>query len=120
MPTAMNEQPKTHKSKLLSLVLRHQPEVIGLGLDANGWANIEELLLKLSAHGEAISRAQLEDLVATNNKKRFAFNDDATKIRASQGHSINVELNLSSQKPPETLFHGTIEKKPPRYQAIGT
>lgn len=119
MPMAMNEQQKTHKSKLLSLVLRHQPEIIGLNLDANGWAIIDELLLKLSEHGKAITRTELDEIVATNNKKRFAFNDDTTKIRANQGHSMSVDLNLLRQKPPEILFHGTIEKSLHRIMQSG-
>jgi len=105
----MDEKQKNQTSKLLSLVLRHQPEHINLSLDQNGWAMVDELLDRLADHGEAISMDQLEEIVATNLKKRFAFNEDYTKIRANQGHSIDVELNLIPQQPPAFLFHGTIE-----------
>jgi len=90
------------KSKFLSLVLRHDPAKIGLTLDSNGWANVQDLLQKL--HWDMKT---LEYIVANNNKKRFAFNADKTQIRASQGHSINVDLQLTSKQPPDTLFHGT-------------
>lgn len=89
-------------SRLLSLVLRHKPESIGLHIDSNGWAKVDELLKKAN-----IDMETLEDVVATNNKKRFAFNDDKTKIRANQGHSIKVDLELESLKPPNYLYHGT-------------
>jgi putative RNA 2'-phosphotransferase len=105
-----NTQQLTQISKFLSLVLRHQPETIGLELDRNGWANVEELLEKSSKHGITIDRALLEYIVANNSKKRFAFNEAADKIRASQGHSIEVELGYTSQKPPEILYHGTAEQ----------
>lgn len=91
-----------NKSKFLSLVLRHQPGKIGLKLDENGWANVGELLLKAK-----MTPDMLNEIVTTNNKKRFAFNKDKTKIRASQGHSINVDLQMSPRHPPDALFHGT-------------
>lgn len=95
------------KSKFLSLVLRHDPRVIGLALDANGWANITELLSKATAHGTAISIDELSEIVATNEKKRFDWDTAANRIRANQGHSIEIDLDLSSATPPEELFHGT-------------
>jgi putative RNA 2'-phosphotransferase len=95
-------------SKFLSLLLRHRPELIGLDLDDNGWANVDELLQKIAAHGEALSKELLEKVVATNDKKRFAFNEDHTRIRASQGHSVDIDLNLNNRQPPEHLLHGTI------------
>lgn len=97
-------------SKLLSFILRHKPEHIGLQLDPQGWASVEELLSKLNASGTSIDRATLEEIVATNNKKRFAFSDDQTLIRASQGHSIEINLQLQPSQPPDTLYHGTAEK----------
>jgi putative RNA 2'-phosphotransferase len=97
-------------SKLLSFVLRHHPELIGLKLDEKGWANVDLLLLQLNAHDKPIDRKLLEYVVETNNKKRFAFNEDKTLIRASQGHSIAIELGLTAQTPPDILFHGTAEK----------
>lgn len=90
------------KSKFLSLVLRHKPEEIGLNLDTNGWASVEELLSKTK-----LSKEELDEIVTTNEKKRFAFNEDQTKIRASQGHSIQVDLDLKPFVPPQILFHGT-------------
>lgn len=97
-------------SKFLSLVLRHQPETIGIQLDQNGWADIDELLEKANNHGIQIDRAILNYVVETNQKKRFAFNDTLDKIRASQGHSVDIELGYTNQKPPKILFHGTGEK----------
>lgn len=94
----------------MSLVLRHQPEVIGLTLDENGWAHVNELIEKLNANGAAADIALIKEVVATNDKKRFAFNEDQTRIRASQGHSIAVELDLKETIPPEYLYHGTAER----------
>ncbi|GAO43588.1 RNA 2'-phosphotransferase [Flavihumibacter petaseus] len=97
----------TRISKFLSLVLRHQPSTIGLALDANGWAIIGELLAKSNAAGIAIDLELLQHIVATNSKKRFAFDESMTKIRASQGHSIAIDLELRPTAPPEILYHGT-------------
>lgn len=97
-------------SKFLSQILRHRPEKIGLQLDAQGWAQVDELLEKAAAKGERFDRALLQIVVDTNNKKRFAFSDDGQRIRASQGHSIDIDLGLKPQKPPEILWHGTAEK----------
>lgn len=94
-------------SKFLSLVLRHKPQVIGLDLDDNGWAETQELLEKLAKNNRKIDLETLEEVVANNDKKRFAFNADKTKIRASQGHSIEVKLGYAPVEPPEILFHGT-------------
>ncbi|WP_428655333.1 RNA 2'-phosphotransferase [Runella sp.] len=97
-------------SKFLSLVLRHNPALIGLKLDANGWASITDLLDKMKAKGHRISPEDLKHLVDTNSKKRFAFSDDFEKIRANQGHSVEVDLGYEKQMPPTVLFHGTAEK----------
>jgi putative RNA 2'-phosphotransferase len=94
-------------SKFLSLILRHKPEVIGLSLDENGWADVVQLIDLANQQGTALTIALLEEVVATNDKKRFAFSTDKSKIRASQGHSIEVDLALVPQQPPEYLFHGT-------------
>jgi putative RNA 2'-phosphotransferase len=94
-------------SKFLSLVLRHKPEEIGLVLDVNGWARVSELLEKINAQGNNVDINLLTEIVDTNDKKRFAFNDDKTKIRASQGHSIDIDLALQPIKPPDILYHGT-------------
>ena len=97
-------------SKFVSLVLRHQPEVIGLKLDENGWAEVDRFIELAKQNGKNISISVLEEIVETNNKKRFAFNDDKSKIRANQGHSIEVNLDLPPQQPPVQLFHGTATK----------
>lgn len=106
----MNEKQKTKLSKFLSLILRHAPETIGLGLDENGWADVKELLEKSASHGKTFAFAELEEIVATNDKKRFAFDETKTKIRANQGHSLDVEIEFEKKTPPEILYHGTAEK----------
>lgn len=106
----VSEKQLTQISKFLSLVLRHQPETISIQLDQNGWADVNELIEKANKYGVKFDRETLNHIVATNSKKRFAFNDALDKIRASQGHSIEIELGYTSQKPPEILFHGTGEK----------
>ncbi len=92
-------------SKFLSLVLRHKPETIGIKLDKNGWANVAEIL-----RGMKINFADLEKVVAENDKQRFSFNADKTKIRANQGHSISVDVEFEETPPPAILYHGTIER----------
>ena len=104
----MSDPKHVKVSKFLSLVLRHKPETIGLPLDEEGWADVDELLQKMAAHGRRVTRAVLDEVVANNNKKRFAFSEDGDRIRASQGHSIMVDLGLKSTEPPGVLFHGTV------------
>lgn len=95
-------------SKFLSLVLRHKPETIkGLILDENGWAAVEVLLQGMNDMGLEVSLEALKEVVESNDKQRFKFNDDCTKIRANQGHSIKVELQLQPKVPPPVLYHGT-------------
>lgn len=106
----MNENQKTKISKFLSLVLRHKPDVIGLRLDENGWSNIEELLAKSAKNGNSFTRKELEEVVETNDKRRFSFDESETKIRANQGHSLKVELEFEERIPPKYLNHGTAEK----------
>ena len=96
-------------SKLISLVLRHKPEEIGLELDEHGWADVEELLTKIQPR-YAINMDILEEIVRTNNKQRFAFDETHTRIRANQGHTIDVDVELQEAIPPEILYHGTGEK----------
>lgn len=105
----MNEKEIKSTSKFLSLVLRHSPETIQLKLDENGWANVDGLITQCNKHQKQLDLDLLNIVVETNDKKRFAFNDDKTKIRASQGHSIEVELNLNEVEPLDYLYHGTIE-----------
>lgn len=97
-------------SKLLSYVLRHRPDSIGLQLDASGWADVDVLLQRLAEHGKAVDRALLERVVADNDKQRFAFDAARTRIRASQGHSIQVDLALQPTQPPDVLYHGTASR----------
>jgi putative RNA 2'-phosphotransferase len=94
-------------SKFLSMVLRHQPEFIGIKMDEAGWVEVQELLLKSSAKGVQIDIEILKIVVQNNDKQRFSFNEDQTKIRASQGHSVAVDLGYTPQNPPDVLFHGT-------------
>lgn len=106
-------------SKFLSLVLRHEPEAIGLTLDANGWTGIEDLVERARAHGKHISVADVLRVTAASDKKRFTLSADGVKIRAAQGHSVTVELGLSPVTPPDILFHGTATRFVAPIQAEG-
>ena len=97
----------TSTSKFLSLVLRHQPDAAHVTLDSAGWTAVDGLLAGCARAGRTLSRTDLEHIVATNAKKRFEFSADGRRIRASQGHSVDVELDYAPQTPPELLFHGT-------------
>lgn len=108
----MNKSEQTKISKFLSYVLRHKPETIGLKMDKNGWVNIAELISKtnLASEIDPLTLEQLKEVVASSDKKRFLISEDETKIKANQGHSINVDLQLKQQTPPEVLYHGTAER----------
>lgn len=97
----------TRLSKFLSLVLRHQPETIGLQLDEHGWAEVQQLIENAAAHGKSFSRAELLAVVAGSDKQRFTLSPDASRIRAAQGHSVKVDLGLKPTVPPPVLYHGT-------------
>jgi putative RNA 2'-phosphotransferase len=97
-------------SKYLSKHLRHQPERLGLELAAGGWVEVHALLAACSNQGFPISRAELEEVVERNDKQRFAFDPSGTLIRAQQGHSVSVDLELEPAQPPPTLYHGTVER----------
>lgn len=99
----------TYVSRLLCLILRHKPEEIGITLDEYGWANVEELVKRVSKKYK-FSIDILEDIVRTDEKQRYSFNDDHTLIRANQGHSIPVDVELEAVEPPEYLYHGTAVK----------
>lgn len=103
----INEKQILTVSKFLSLVLRHNPDKIGIKLDQNGWTDVNELIEKTNSYGMRIDRAILNFIVDTNSKKRFAFNNTLDKIRASQGHSLQIDLDYTSQQPPKILYHGT-------------
>ena len=90
-------------SKFLSLILRHKPQIIGLELDEHGWADVEELIRRV----KNLDRATLEQIVATDEKQRYSFSADKKLIRANQGHSIPVDVELTELEPPEILYHGT-------------
>jgi putative RNA 2'-phosphotransferase len=103
----MKEKETVRASKFLSLVLRHEPERVGVILDDAGWVDVNLLLSAMANHGVRLSREQLEHIVATSDKKRFAFSEDARRIRANQGHSVEVDLQYARAIPPEFLYHGT-------------
>jgi len=94
-------------SKLLSLVLRHTPERIGITLDKNGWTDIKQLISKAKKAGYKLTLEEILETVQTNDKQRFTISEDGRKIRAAQGHSIDIDLALQPIEPPEILFHGT-------------
>ena len=95
-------------SKLLSYALRHDPAALGIALDDAGYADIDAVLNGLAARGEAVSRADLEEVVATSDKQRFAL--EGSKLRANQGHSVEIDLGLERRQPPEVLYHGTVSR----------
>lgn len=107
----INEKTIVSTSKFLSLLLRHAPETIGLELDGNGWARIDDIIRLSQSQGHQLSYELIEQVVITNDKKRFAISEDGLNIRASQGHSIgSVDLKMTSVQPPELLFHGTASR----------
>lgn len=93
-------------SKYISLILRHKPEVIGITLDEHGWADVDDLIKGVSKT-HALDRETLERIVAEDEKQRYSFNEDKTRIRANQGHSIPVDVELEEMAPPKVLYHGT-------------
>ena len=106
----MNDKQKKTISKFLSLILRHQPDVAGVILDENGWVDVDELLRGMKNAGRNVTREQLEEVVTTNDKQRFLFDETGTRIRANQGHSVEVELGYEPAEPPRILYHGTPEQ----------
>lgn len=107
---ASRERPARAISRRLSYVLRHRPDSIGVTLDAGGWVDVEKLLAALRGHGLRLSRDGLDRVVATSEKQRFAFDATGTRIRANQGHSVAIDLQLDPVEPPPTLYHGTTER----------
>ena len=99
----------TKVSKFIALILRHKPETIGITLDKHGWANVQELIDGVSKK-YPIDMDILEEIVRTDEKQRYSFNKDHTRIRANQGHSVPVDVELEEVEPPAYLFHGTAEK----------
>lgn len=106
----MDERKLVKISKYLSKHLRHQPERLGLSLEDGGWVAVEDLLKACSRHNFPVSLAELKEVVEKNDKKRFSFDASGEKIRANQGHSVEVDLQLKAELPPGTLFHGTPQR----------
>ncbi len=115
----MTEAERTSISKFLSLVLRHQPDAAGVTLDDGGWVAVDALLAGAAAAGRPLSRAALEEVVATSPKRRFSLSPDGDRIRAAQGHSVDVELGYAPATPPARLFHGTVAEALPAIRAEG-
>lgn len=99
-------------SKFISMILRHRPEVIGITLDEHGWADVEKLIKGINETGEEVefSKATLEEIVKTDEKQRYSFSQDKALIRANQGHSVPVDVELERKEPPKVLYHGTGSK----------
>lgn len=116
---AIDERRVVKISKYLSKHLRHQPERIGLTLDEAGWVEVDVLLAACARHRFSFTRAELDHVVAVNDKQRFAFDETGLRIRANQGHSVPVDLGLPVAEPPEFLFHGTVERFLPAIRAEG-
>ena len=111
-------------SKFLAVVLRHKPEMIGITLDKNGWTDVKELIdrsntFQKSEGFEPLTKAILDEVVADNDKKRYEYSEDGWQIRASQGHSVDVDLELDSKLPPKYLFHGTARQFIPSIKVNG-
>ncbi len=106
----MDHKRRVTISKFLSKHLRHQPEALGLTLGDGGWVDIALLLDACAKHGVPITRAQLDEIVRTSDKKRFAIDETNTRIRANQGHTTPVDLQLEPLEPPSTLYHGSGKK----------
>ena len=105
-------------SKFLALILRHKPEVIGISLDEHGWADVDALIAGI-AKTRPFDREMLEEIVRTDEKQRYSFNEDGTLIRANQGHSIPVDVELEKTNPPTVLYHGTGKKYVESIEAQG-
>ena len=103
----MTDKETIKTSKFLSLILRHEPERVGLKLGEGGWIGVQELLDAVNRHGTTLTLDDLKHIVATSDKKRFAFSEDGQRISANQGHSVDMNLQYVPQTPPEILYHGT-------------
>lgn len=104
----MNDKDLINTSKYFSYLLRHNPEEVGLTLDSEGWANVDELISKTTKYN--LTNEIIDIVVETNDKQRFKLSEDKKKIKANQGHSIDVDLNLDALEPPQNLLHGTAER----------
>ena len=108
----------TQTSRYISLILRHKPETIGITLDEHGWTNVDELIAGVS-RTHPLTMELLEEIVRTDEKQRYSFNGDKTLIRANQGHSIPVDVELPRLEPPAVLYHGTGQKYVPSIDRQG-
>lgn len=115
----MDAKRRVKVSKYLSRHLRHAPEDLGLQLRPGGWVPVDELLAACARHNVAITREEVEDVVATNDKQRFGFDPTGTLIRANQGHSVEVDLQLEPAEPPDVLYHGTAQSTLPAIMTSG-
>ena len=106
----MNEEKRIRCSKFLALILRHQPESVGLTLEPEGWAPVDDVLAACRKKNRALSFEELEELLALDEKKRYSLDESRTKIRANQGHSAAVELTFEERTPPALLYHGTVDR----------
>lgn len=104
-----NDDRLVRAGRFISKILRHKPEIIGITLDEHGWANVDELIAGVN-RTLPMDMETLEEIVRTNNKQRYSFNEDKTLIRANQGHSVPVDVELTQAEPPEILYHGTAER----------
>lgn len=111
MKSGRFDKQTTGTSRFISLILRHKPETIGITLDEHGWADVQDLIDGINrSSGHTLDMELLEEIVRTDEKQRYSFNEDHTLIRANQGHSVSVDVELEEKIPPNTLWHGTGEK----------
>lgn len=115
----MDDRRLVKVSTYLAKHLRHRPERLGLVLDPQGWVEVDALLAAMAAHGMPLTRAELDEVVARNDKRRFAYDGTGRRIRASQGHSVDVDLGYEPAVPPAVLFHGTVDRFVPAILAEG-
>lgn len=115
----MNRDQLVQSSKFLSLHLRHRPQQLGIALEPGGWVGVDELLQAAAQRGMAITRAESDEIVAANDKQRFSFDRTGLRIRANQGHSVAVDLQLPPAEPPAVLYHGTGERSVPAIERSG-
>jgi putative RNA 2'-phosphotransferase len=115
----MDRGRRVRLSKLLAFALRHDPAALGIALDSAGWTSVAAVLTGLATRGENLTSDELAEVVATSEKKRFAISEDGLRIRASQGHSVDVDLGLPAVEPPAVLFHGTSERVVEAIRTLG-
>jgi len=115
----MNEKQEQRLSKFLSLLLRHKPETLDLNMDKNGWVSVDELVEKINASGRNITQVDIANVVANCKKQRFKLDTEFDRIRANQGHSIAVDVELVEKTPPAVLYHGTAKRNLDSIRKLG-